>query len=49
MPGSVMRPTATTMTKIATCYDFWQFGRFAGQYRSLFGELPSITLCYPGE
>ena len=29
---------AATVTEIATEFGFWQFGRFAGEYRALFGE-----------
>ncbi len=36
-------PGETTVTDIATRHGFWQFGRFAGEYRSLFGEAPSTT------
>lgn len=40
----VHRERQTTITSIATDYGFYELGRFASRYRSIFGERPSDTL-----
>ena len=38
------RPGTVTVTDVAMRYGFWQLGRFAVEYHTLFGESPSATL-----
>ncbi len=37
-------PETTTVTDVFVQHDIRHFGRFAGVYRTLFGELPAQTL-----
>ncbi len=38
-------PAPGVIRDIAGRWGFWHFSRFASEYRLLFGELPSDTLC----
>ena len=37
-------PATATVTALATDHGFWELGRFASEYRALFGETPVASL-----
>jgi len=39
--------STATVTQIVSDHGFWELGRFAVQYKVLFGESPSMTLQRP--
>ncbi len=39
-------PMPQTVSRVASDHGFWHLSRFAGQYRALFGELPSATFAH---
>jgi len=40
-------PETTTVATVAMDHGFWELGRFSGEYKALFGELPSASLHRP--
>ncbi|WP_417679993.1 helix-turn-helix domain-containing protein [Roseibium sp.] len=41
---AVSDPRETTITQVAMRFGFLHLGRFAGDYKRMFGEMPSVTL-----